>query len=547
MRTFVGPEHDAKRARSAPPAKVIDDERLERAADRVADEAMGSPRALAPTAAGRVVPPTAGLDGVGLGQPLREAERQYFEPRLGWDLRNVRVHTESESPASVGARAYTLGSNIVFGAGQLASGTSAGRQLLAHELAHVQQQAMGAAKGIQRDALTEQEIDNLIAENERKAMAANSPAEVTELLAEHERLLAMKGHPLEQSGIVTLPQVNVTGSRDMAVLADAFESDPVAVQQALDLSYDELVQTQRYLLANQYIDHEVFHPEEPASSQPKPHVESFSGQISAGPTSAPYMTPEGSTAMFGLMAETALFVAPVALPAKVLRFVGPFARAAGLLTMATAKDENDPALTSGALMFFTPLEGEAAATDAATDEALLGDAPIVSREEVAEEIEEGSTAGAAQGSRRFQPGRWVKVTRSTEIPKFKKGLEAQAEWAQAQGRGSRPLGRSSNWFKQEEDTISMPEYEIDGTSFDGAKFDRFGNLQALKEFKSDYTGAIMRGDWKIARSLRRQARTQLAIADDAGVPLEWHVIQGQEQAFRTVLGKLADRITFVTR
>src|SRR5262249_54583014 len=56
----------------------------------------------------------------------------------------VRVHTDTEAGASarsVGARAYTVGRDVVFGNGQYAPQTSAGRHLIAHELAHVVQQS----------------------------------------------------------------------------------------------------------------------------------------------------------------------------------------------------------------------------------------------------------------------------------------------------------------------------------------------------------------------------------------------------------------------
>jgi hypothetical protein len=53
------------------------------------------------------------------------------------------VHTDARAAAAaraVNALAYTLGHNIVFGAGQYAPETMAGRRLLAHELTHVLQQ-----------------------------------------------------------------------------------------------------------------------------------------------------------------------------------------------------------------------------------------------------------------------------------------------------------------------------------------------------------------------------------------------------------------------
>ena len=67
-----------------------------------------------------------------------------MEPRFGHDFSRVRVHTDAkavESSQSVHALAYTVGSHVVFGSGHYAPHTSSGRQLLAHELAHVVQQS----------------------------------------------------------------------------------------------------------------------------------------------------------------------------------------------------------------------------------------------------------------------------------------------------------------------------------------------------------------------------------------------------------------------
>lgn len=73
----------------------------------------------------------------GSGQPLPESVRAFFEPRFGYDFGGVRVHTDGQamdSARSVRAHAYTLGQDIVFGSGQYAPETPAGKQLLAHEL-----------------------------------------------------------------------------------------------------------------------------------------------------------------------------------------------------------------------------------------------------------------------------------------------------------------------------------------------------------------------------------------------------------------------------
>lgn len=55
----------------------------------------------------------------------------------------ARIHTDDAAAAAAAAlraRAYTVGRDIYFAKGQLQPGTAAGRQLLAHELAHVVQQ-----------------------------------------------------------------------------------------------------------------------------------------------------------------------------------------------------------------------------------------------------------------------------------------------------------------------------------------------------------------------------------------------------------------------
>jgi hypothetical protein len=81
------------------------------------------------------------------GQPLDADTRRFFAARFGHDFANVRVHADGAAAASahsVNALAYTVGQDIVFGAGQYAPNTSAGKRLLAHELTHVVQQSGSA-------------------------------------------------------------------------------------------------------------------------------------------------------------------------------------------------------------------------------------------------------------------------------------------------------------------------------------------------------------------------------------------------------------------
>ena len=64
---------------------------------------------------------------------------EHFE----FDFASVRIHDDSrasESARAVGALAYTVGSDIVFAAGNYSPTSASGARLLAHELAHVVQQ-----------------------------------------------------------------------------------------------------------------------------------------------------------------------------------------------------------------------------------------------------------------------------------------------------------------------------------------------------------------------------------------------------------------------
>ncbi len=102
----------------------------------------------APGDAGAAVERAAG-DG---GAPVDAAVRGRVEATTGADLSGVRVHTgaaSQEAAAALQARAYTVGHDVHFGAGQYQPGTADGDKLIAHELAHTVQQgpAGGAPQG----------------------------------------------------------------------------------------------------------------------------------------------------------------------------------------------------------------------------------------------------------------------------------------------------------------------------------------------------------------------------------------------------------------
>jgi hypothetical protein len=85
------------------------------------------------------------------GHPLDKGVQGQLERGLGADLSRVRIHADHEADAlsrSVEALAFTTGPDIFFRAGRYQPGSSHGFHLLAHEAAHVVQQATGSLAGM---------------------------------------------------------------------------------------------------------------------------------------------------------------------------------------------------------------------------------------------------------------------------------------------------------------------------------------------------------------------------------------------------------------
>jgi hypothetical protein len=80
------------------------------------------------------------------GRALDPLVRAFMEARFGRSFGAVRVHTGTDAAAaaaSVNAAAFTVGHNIVFGQNRYRPHARDGQRLIAHELAHVVQQAGG--------------------------------------------------------------------------------------------------------------------------------------------------------------------------------------------------------------------------------------------------------------------------------------------------------------------------------------------------------------------------------------------------------------------
>lgn len=138
-------------------------------------------RDAAPASGASAAPvPATGSAGSALPQPLQAK----FGNALGADVSGIRVHTGADSAASaasVAARAYTVGQDIHFGAGEYTPGTPAGEHLLAHEVAHTVQQSKGGGGSPQYQLQVSQPGDHAEVEADRAAdaMVEGKPASVS--------------------------------------------------------------------------------------------------------------------------------------------------------------------------------------------------------------------------------------------------------------------------------------------------------------------------------------------------------------------------------
>src|SRR5574343_215542 len=90
------------------------------------------------------VAPSPALPGIPSGGQALGAElRRFMEPRFGADFAGVRIHTDDTAARLAGqvqARAFAVGNQIFFDAGQFQPASRDGRELIAHELTHTLQQ-----------------------------------------------------------------------------------------------------------------------------------------------------------------------------------------------------------------------------------------------------------------------------------------------------------------------------------------------------------------------------------------------------------------------
>ncbi len=119
----------------------------------------------------------------GGGAVLPAQLRDRFESSLGADLSSVRIHSgdaSAEASAAVGARAYTIGNDIHFGAGHYQPDDPFGMHLIAHEVAHTQQQAGGPGHRQHKlEVSTPADAAEVEADRAADAMVAGRPISVS--------------------------------------------------------------------------------------------------------------------------------------------------------------------------------------------------------------------------------------------------------------------------------------------------------------------------------------------------------------------------------
>jgi hypothetical protein len=94
----------------------------------------------------------------GIGAAMPADVQAKMEGSFGSNFSAVRIH-EGTQASSLGALAYTQGTDIHFAPGQYQPHSTSGQELLGHELAHVVQQSQGrVATGPQTKAATSTRI-----------------------------------------------------------------------------------------------------------------------------------------------------------------------------------------------------------------------------------------------------------------------------------------------------------------------------------------------------------------------------------------------------
>jgi hypothetical protein len=138
-----------------------EDEPIQMKCEKCEEEEMLQPKS---KSGGQIVSPIVSQQiqrSKGFGKSLPSDTNQFMSNAFGNDFSGVHIHTDSNAlqmNQKLGARAFTVGSDIYFNKGEYNPESTDGKRLLAHELTHVVQQNNGVNRKIQMmsaaDALT---------------------------------------------------------------------------------------------------------------------------------------------------------------------------------------------------------------------------------------------------------------------------------------------------------------------------------------------------------------------------------------------------------
>lgn len=192
------------------------------------------------------------------GQPLDAGTQAFMGSRFDHDFSDVRIHDDThaaESVRSVNALAYTVGRDVVFGAGQYAPGSLAGKRLLAHELTHVVQQRTRPAASLStfsissRSDASEREADG-VADSIMRHQQASVPMIQRKIPPSNANLLQRQSNPGSSDIQPELSPTTKTSSAQSLTI-DAFVINHAELTQDQKHHLDRFIATVLPMLSNQ--------------------------------------------------------------------------------------------------------------------------------------------------------------------------------------------------------------------------------------------------------------------------------------------------------
>jgi len=195
-----------------------------------------------------------------------------MESAFSSDFATVRVHTGAaahDAASALDSRALTAGTDILFRAGEYLPGTQGGDRLLAHELAHVVQQAHGLPQGILDTGAT----DHL---EKAAGLAADHASPAAEREAHGAAMIAVMGEPVpalsgQPSTIARQDDLDDLGTQPDASIPDSQASlpptpaAPVALAEAAPPAGGRTVDTSSDAYLSGYNDGRAGYPAAPPS------------------------------------------------------------------------------------------------------------------------------------------------------------------------------------------------------------------------------------------------------------------------------------------